>query len=308
MRKAYQSGSIILFISMAFFSMVSCNKEISSTQSPVSTGNTTSSSAPIVVAADSSGTDSVYILQSCPSGFFRDSVAAATLPDSVTSYLNNNYPGYGFLKAFVIKNIAGTVGGYIVIATYNGKPVGLLFDNAGNFERVLEQRDPGDLQGDGHHGGRHFGNRDGQHRDTVSLADLPAVITSYLASDDPSDTLLRAYRNQDSSYLVISKDDGLFATLFSSTGSFIKRVSLWSAALPVNQPDRIWQNIVQDSLPSGDLNDLTKTYPNYVFETAYSLSVNNLLTAYVVFIDANDTKYAVWFDASGNMIATLAIW
>ena len=307
MRKVIPSGSIFLFFSLALFSIVSCSKEMSAPSASATNSTATSStSAFIAVAADSTGTDSVYILQTCARGFFRDSVAASALPDSITSYLSAHYPAYSFQKAFVIKDSAGTVGGYVVVINYNGKPVGLLFDAAGNFQQVLEQRDRGDLDGDGHHGGRHFSNRDGRHRDTVSIENLPTSIGSYFTSNYPTDTLLRAYLNQDSSYLVISKDNGLFATLFSSSGQFIKRDSLLT--WPVNPSEKIWQNVVQDSLPSGDLTYLNNTYPNYVFETAYSLMVNNLLTAYIVVIDANDTKYAIWFDDKGNMIATVAIW
>src|SRR5450432_4472859 len=229
MRKAIQSGSFILLISTLIFSIASCNKELSGTSSTgttTSTTTTTSTSATIAVASDSTGTDSVYILQQCSRGYFRDSIAASALPDSVTSYLANNYAGYLFKTAFEIKDSAGTVGGYVVIISFNGKPVGLLFDASGNFKQVLEQRERGDINGAGwHHGGR-FGNRDGSQRDSVALSALPVAITSYMSSNFPLDTLIRAYQNRDSSMLVISKNNGIFADLFTSSGIFIKRVPL----------------------------------------------------------------------------------
>jgi hypothetical protein len=309
MRKAIQSGSFILLISTLIFSIASCNKELSGTSSTgttTSTTTTTSTSATIAVASDSTGTDSVYILQQCSRGYFRDSIAASALPDSVLSYLTNNYAGYNFKTAFEIKDSAGTVGGYVVIVSFNGKPVGLLFDAAGNFQKVLEQRETGDINGDGwHHGGR-FDDRDGKHRDTIALSSLPSAVSSYMSTNYPSDTLIRVYQNRDSSILVISKDDGLFATLFTSAGVFVKRVSLVPHVLLFNPP--VVQNIAQDSLPSGDLTYLANTYPNYVFETALSVTVSNQLQGYTVIIDANNTKYAIWFDASGNVIATVTVW
>jgi hypothetical protein len=309
MRKVIQSSSFILLVATFIFSIVSCNKELSGTSSTGTTLNTTtttSTSATIAVASDSTGADSVYFIQPCGRGYYRDSIIASALPDSVKSYLTNNYSGYDFKIAFEIKDSAGTIGGYVVIISFNGKPVGLLFDAAGNFQKVLEQRERGDMNGEGwHHGGR-FDDRDGKHRDTISLSSLPSVISSYMGANYPSDTLMRVYRNRDSSLLVISKDDGLFATLFTSSGTFVKRVSLTPHGISFDQP--VITNIIQDSLPSADLTYLANTYPNYVFETALSVSVNELLQGYNVIIDANNTKYAIWFDVSGNVIATIIVW
>jgi hypothetical protein len=307
MRKAIFSGSFILLISALFFSIASCNKEMSASGNGSNTGPaTTPTSLTIAVASDSAGTDSVYILQPCSRGYFRDSIASASLPDSILNYFTNNYSGYQFKKAFEIKDSAGDVGGYVVIIGFNGKPVGLLFDSNGHFQTVLEQRERGDIDGAGwHHGGR-FDDRDGRHRDTLAISSLPTTIASYFSANFPSDTLLRAFRNRDSSILVITKDDGLFANLFSSAGVFIKRVTLGPQEIKFT-PLQI-QNIGQDSLPSADQAYLEKTYPDYVFETALSVSVNNQILRYGVLLDANNTKYVIWFDAVGNVIATLTVW
>ncbi|HEY2649397.1 MAG TPA: hypothetical protein VGI38_09380 [Puia sp.] len=307
MRKAIQSGSFILPITVLFFSIISCNKELSRAGSSNNTAPaTTSTSATIAVAADSTGTDSVYFLQTCNRNYFRDSIASSALPDSIINYLANNYTGYHFNNVFEIKDSAGTIGGYVVIINFNGKPVGLLFDATGNFQKVLEQRERGDIDGNGwHHGGR-FDDRDGKHRDTLAISSLPSVVSSYLNDTYPSDTLLRAYRNRDSSILVISKDNGLFADVFTSAGVFVRRVSLYPQGIKFNTPQI--QNIVQDSLPSADLTYLENTYPNYVFETALSVSVNNQIQRYGVLLDANNTKYVIWFDAAGNVVATLTVW
>jgi hypothetical protein len=144
----------------------------------------------------------------------------------------------------------------------------------------------------------------GSHRDTVGFSALPSAITSYLASNDPSDTLFRAYLNRDSSYLVITRNNGLFANLFGAGGNFIKRVPLTPNGFSLNHPDL--QNIDQDALPAAGLNLLTAIFPNYVFESA--VSVNGQLQGYGVVIDANNTKDAVWLDPSGNLVAVLPVW
>jgi hypothetical protein len=307
MRKAIKTGSIILPISLLFFSIISCNKELSRAGSSGTTAPVTSStSATIAVADDSTGTDSVYVLQTCDRGYFRDSVASSALPDSITNFLTSNYSGYTFYRAFEIKDSAGTIGGYVVIIRFNGKPVGLLFDATGHFEKVLEQREHGDFDDGGwHHGGR-FEDRDGKHRDTIAISSLPSGVTSYLSTTYPSDTLLRAYSNRDSSILVISRDNGLFANIFNSSGVFVKRIALDPHEAKFN-PLQI-QNIIQDSVPTADLTYLENTYPNYVFETALSVSINNQVQRIGVLLDANNTKYIVWFDAAGNVIVTMTVW
>jgi hypothetical protein len=281
---------------------VSCSKELSGTSSTTGAGTTTTStSSTIAVAVDSSGTDSVYIIQPCSPGYFRDSITSSTLPSAIVSYLDSNYTGYLFQSAFAVKDSSGTVGGYVVIITYHDKPVGLLFDANGNFKQVLEQREGGDLEGDGwHHGGR-FGNRDKSHDDTLALSALPSSVVSYINSNYPGDTLVKAYLDRDSSIVVISRDNGLFANIFSSSGEFVTRISL-------TPPVVIIQNVSQDSLPSADLSYLTTTYPNYVFENAVSVLQNDQLAGYIVVIDANNTKYGIWFDENGNVVATKTIW
>jgi hypothetical protein len=255
------------------------------------------------VAVDSAGsTDSIYVIQPCPHGFFRDSLAASALPSAITAYLDTAYSGYSFQKGYVIKDSAGTVGGYVVIISYNGKPVALLFNASGVLVRILEQREAGDIDGDGwHHGGR-FRNRDGLHHDTVSLTTLPSAITSWFTTNYSQDTLLRAFRTADSGYVVISKDSGiLYATVFSSGGSFVKR-------LIIAAPDGQIAAIDQAALPSSILSYLTTTYPDYVFEKAYSLTADGANQSYLVVIDANNTKYALVFDSAGTLLSAHTIW
>lgn len=313
MAKLLTSGKMIGICVLAVLCLgvvtctVSCSKDVTrgSSGSSASTSSVSTSSF-IAVAVDSAttGTDSVYILQPCANGYFRDSIAASALPATITTYLDSTYSGYTTLQDYVIKDSAGTVGGYVVIISYNGKPVGLLFNASVTIVWVLEQREAGDRNAQGWHEGGRYGNRDGKHRDTVAISALPTAIAGYFTSNYPGDTLLKAFKNYDSSYLVISKDDGvIYATVFSSTGTYVKREILAAPAATVASVD-------QTALPSSALSYLTTTYPSYVFEKAYSLTSasGSTVLEYLVVIDANNTKYAVLFDGSGNVLSTRTIW
>lgn len=205
--------------------MSSCKKD-NSVES--GTTDTSTAAAAITVAANSTSasTDSKYIVQPCGRGQVRDSIAASALPASITTYLTANYAGYTFRKAYSIKSSDGIINGYVAIIYFNDKPVGVLFDSNGNFVKVLEQREKGDLDGKGWHQGGRFEDRGAIKKDTVAFSALPSAVTSYLSSNFGTDTLLKAFTNRDSSYLVISKNNGLFASLFDAKGNFVKRVEL----------------------------------------------------------------------------------
>lgn len=280
--------------------IASCNKDLSGSNTATASPSNTIAVATSVSGTATGGIDSVYLMQPCRRGDHRDSIAQSALPASVATYISANYGGATFSKAFAIKNSSSAVTGYVVVIYYNDKPVGLLFDSGGNFVRVLEQREKGDLDGDGFHHGGCFDNRDGQQRDTIALISLPAAITSYFASNYPSDTLVKAFKNRDSSIVIISKNNGVFATVFTGTGTFVKRDQLPTEHGTV-------QSIDLSALPSAAASYLSQTYPNYVFEKAFSFSENGVLKGYVVLIDANNTKYAIEFDASGNFVRAKTI-
>jgi hypothetical protein len=83
----------------------------------------------------------VYIIHNCDNRFTRDSVAQSELPAATTTYLEANYSGYLFSKAFSVTDTTGTISGYVVIIYFNDKPVGLEFDSNGDFLKILEQRE-----------------------------------------------------------------------------------------------------------------------------------------------------------------------
>ncbi|WP_172623033.1 PepSY-like domain-containing protein [Flavisolibacter ginsenosidimutans] len=287
-----------LAIASATLLFTACKKSDLTQTGSSSTSNTIAVAASLTssTASTSSTTqDSVYLVQPCGRGGRRDSVAQSSLPSAVGSYLSANYSGYTFSKAFAVKDASGNTTGYVVVIYYNNTPVGLQFDSAGAFVKVLEQREKGDLDGAGwHHGGR-FEHRDGQQRDSIALSALPSSITAYFAANYATDTLVKAFRDRDSSIVVLSKNNGAFATVFTASGSFVKRIQLHDSTGSA-------QAIDLSALPSTAANYLSTTYPNYVFEKAFSVSQNGALKGYVVFIDANNTKYAVEFDATGNFL------
>ncbi len=297
MNRFIKIRSFIYLVSAATVAVSSCNKDNSLDAGATGTSSTTTTSETITVAANSTAasTDSLYIIQSCGRSERRDSIAASALPAGITSYLTTNYPGYTFAKAYSIKTTDGTVTGYVAIIYYNDKPVGVLFNSNGTFVRILEQREKGDLNGRGWHPGGRFEDRGGIKKDSVAINSLPSAITSYYASNYATDTLIKAFTNRDSSYLVISKNNGLFASLFTATGNFVKRIELPS------KPER-YQIKDITGLVSAITSYLDSAYPNYTFKKAYSLSLNGAVKAYIVIIDANSTRYALEFDAAGTFV------
>jgi hypothetical protein len=294
-----------LLINLAMAAVIgfaSCQKEVT----PSATNNAAIQAAvaqtqaiAVSISAATAG-DSVYIINTCSSQSKRDSVAFSALPSSITNYLTTNYSGYTFQKAFTIKDASSTLQGYVVVIQFNGNPVGLKFDANGVFVQVLEQREGRDLLGNGHHEGGCFQNRDGKQRDTIALSALPASITAYMASNYAGDTLVRASKTRDSGYIVLSKNNGLFATFFNASGSFVSRVELPAQKGKAN-------SVEQSALPAAALTYLSVTYPNYVFNKAFSITVNGVVQGYCVVIDANNTKYAIQFDATGNFVRSKPI-
>jgi hypothetical protein len=296
-----KSVRALYLLAITTIGFMACNKEISSSIE-------TSTSAVIAVAASetaaTTGTsaDSVYVIQFCTRGSQRVSIAEGNLPAAVTTYLITNYTSYTFNKAFAINNSSGTTTAYVAIIYYNDKPVAVLFDSSGNFIKVLEQREKGDLDDHGWHEGGRFCDRDGLQKDTVAISALPSSILNYISVNYPQDTLVKAFKNNyDSSYVVISKNNGLFATIFDSNENFIKRVTLPA-------PAGSCVNIAQSALPANVLSYLDTTYPNYVFDKAFAAYKDSVLQGYVVILNANNTKYAVRFDVSGNFVLAKTIW
>lgn len=282
--------------------LASCKKEssLTTTDAAAIQAAVVQTQAIALTVSSTTAGDSIYAVGACGSHNRKDTIAFSSLPSSVTNYLTANYSGYTAQKAFTIKDASSTLQGYVAVIKFNGNPVALKFDASGNFVQVLEQREGHDLVGQGFHRGGHFENRDGQHRDTVAISALPATITTYFSANYATDTLVRASKTRDSGYVVLSKNNGLFATVFNASGAFVTRITLPAAHGKENTID-------QSALPANVLSYLTATYPAYVFDRAFSITVNGVVQGYCVVIEANSTRYAIQFDAAGNFIKVKTI-
>ena len=285
----------------------SCKKDAATKSSTTTSAATVIPSFEAILAgtvsssADTTVKDTVYMVGCFPGGGAADSVAFSALPSAIGTYLTANYVGYTFKKAYKTLTKSGTADGYVVLITFNGNPVGLKFDTSGNFVAVLEQMDKHDLgqPGGGPHPGGPFPNRGGQP-DTVALNALPAAITTYFTTTYPADTLLHAAKSPDGGYVVISTDNGLFATAFNSKPAFVSRIKILP---PPGKPAAV----TQSNLPAAITTYLTATYPGYVFDQAFSNGPNGTINRYVVIIEENSTRYAITFDGSGNFLKSEAI-
>jgi len=315
MKKLSKLNSLLLSGVAALTVLASCQKQaavtadnstdfsnaiqVSLAGSSTTVTTTTASGAVTTTPVTTSG---IFIVKCYKNGDKKDSVTFASLPASIGTYLTANYAGYTFQKAFTITTSAGVLDSYVVVINFNGKPVGLKFDASGNFVLVFEQREGHDLKDDkGWHLGGCFGNRDGEHHDTLAVSALPTAIKTYFATNYPTDTLLHAAVNFDATYVVISANKGLYATSFTSGGTFIARVQL----LPKPQKHA---PIAQSALPATVTTYLSTTFPAYVFNKAFvEKSAAGVVQGYVVLITVNNTREVVLFDASGSFTKSVVV-
>lgn len=295
--------SAMLILCVALMGLTSCEKDRLTSDDELQGLKATAVavSTTAAVTGASGTTDSLYAVDACKKGDKRTSVEFSALPAPIAGYLSSNYSGYAFQKAFQLTNkTTSAVEGFVVSIQFNGKPVALKFDTSGAFVKVLELREGKSMKGKGFHAGGCFDNRDGKQRDTIALSALPAGVKTYMNSTHAGDTLLHAIANKDQSIILISKNVNYFATAFSSSSAFIKRIQL--PAFPAKG-----KTIEATALPAAATAYLASTYPNYVFKKAFEIKANNAVKAYLVLIDANLTKYAVHFDANGQFISFLAV-
>jgi hypothetical protein len=252
---------------------------------------TSTSSISGVLATNS--TDSVYAINACKKDKKKAKVAETALLPAITTYLKTNYDGYTFKKAFAITPKKGdVVESYVVGIMFNGKPVAIKFSATGVFVQVLELREGQDIKRKSdHRKGGCFEDRDGKQRDSLVITALPQAIKQYFAANYATDTLKGAWVNKDASIIVISKNNGFFATSFTASGVFIARKTL----PPHPGKDK---EVSLSALPASVTSYLSTTYPNYVFKKAFA----DTTKGYLVIIDANMTKYAVAFNASGAFV------
>ena len=293
----------LLPIAIAVLIFASCKKDntIDSNTYGTALQSTASSSGVIAVSVNPSVSgDSIYVVNACGRKSGKDSVAFSVLPPAVATYLSASYSGYTFTKAYKTDS-SGITTGYVVIISYNSKAVGLKFDAAGTFVQVLEQREGRDMrEGRGWHEGGFFGSRNGSPKDSIALSALPSPVLSYFAASYPQDTLKKAFTSKDGSIVVLSADNGVYTTVFTAAGVFVKRDTLPAHNSKVTA-------VAQTALPANAQSYLSSTYPGYVFKFAFAIAKAGVVQGFVVLIDANNTRYAVQFDATGSFVKAVTV-
>lgn len=245
-------------------------------------------------------TDSLYVMEGCKQGNRKAESSFELLPEPVKAYLTANYSGYTAVKAFKITRYSSeTTDSYVAIILYNSKPVALKFNAEGSFVKVMELREGRHLRRLGSHLG--WFDQDAKNRDTIAIDSLPANIKLYFSNHFSAETLVSAVKIKDGSILVLSQDtQGFYATAFTSTGSFIKRVYL-----PIVQ-GKI-SLLSESKLPAKASTFLTTTFPGFSFNKVFEISAFGGIKGYLSLIDANMTKYAVLFNANGEAIASFTV-
>jgi hypothetical protein len=243
----------------------------------------------------------VFAVGAYPPGGKKDSVTFASLPAAIGTYLTANYAGYTVQKTFKVFTAAGVADGYVVVILFNGKPVALRFDTAGTFVSVLKQCERHDMgAGPGWHPGGRFGDRDGQHRDTVAISALPAAVKTFFSTNYKTDTLLHAALNMDGSYSVISANKGLYITTVSATGTLLSRIQI--SPRPDNHTA-----VAESALLPAITTYLTTAFPGYVFDKAFVEKAGTEVIGYDVFVTVNGTRHAILFDAAGRFVKNIPI-
>jgi len=296
---------ILAAVIASFF--VSCSKDAnqSSTAAKKATVTAAKSSTSIAVAVtaatDSTSKDTIFMVNCFPQHSKKDSVAFSSLPSAIGTYLTANYSGYTFRMAFKVVDSVGTTTDYIVVIQYNGEPVGLKFTAAGVFEKVLEQQDAHQMRGQPWRPGAPFGDRNGPLKDTIAISVIPTEVINYFEKNYPSDTLMHASITPDSTYILISKNNGMYATDITQDGKLVSRKELLppGSAAP--------KAITAANLPSAITTYLTTTYPGYVFNSAFVLDGPAGIKGYDVFITDNSTNYDVQFNSSGNFVKAITL-
>jgi hypothetical protein len=130
----------------------------------------------------------------------------ATLPASISTYVSANYPGSTIDKAGT-----DSLGNYYVrINNADGTHIGLEFDAAGNFVKVLLKK----------------------HRDhdgtEIAISALPASITAYISTNYVGATIHKAKLETDGTYkvLIVLSDKSFLGLSFDSTGKFLAAISV----------------------------------------------------------------------------------
>lgn len=130
----------------------------------------------------------------------------ATLSATISAYIATNYAGATINKAGV--DSLGNF--YVKIMKADSSYIGLLFDASGNFVKEL-------IRG-------HKGERGTE----VAVANLPALVSSYITANYATATIHKAILESDGTYkIILLQADGTYLGLaFDAAGNFVSVVTV----------------------------------------------------------------------------------
>lgn len=141
-------------------------------------------------------------------------VDLATLSATITGYISKTYAGAIIKKAGKDKE-----GNFHILIEKDGKPIGLLFNADGTFNKEL----PPPPQEQGMQQGQGMGTP--PQLTDVEVATLPVAITDYITKTYTGATIKKAGKDKDGNYSVLIEKDGKpLCLLFDATGAFQKEL------------------------------------------------------------------------------------
>ncbi len=240
--------------------------------------------------------------------FTAEKITDATLPAISLDYLTATYPGYLLVRAGEKKDKAGVTMGYMADIKHNNLSYHLHFDATGKFLTSVEKK--------GKHNGQGV---------KVAQTDLPAVIKTYLTTTYPSYTFTDAISFSVDGVVkgygvrIITSDNKEVGLMFDGAGVFLRSregdLGHHSGMGPGHgkggdkggkgKDGVLIAKIEKTGLPAAALTYLDSKYTGYTFERAGSISLNGVLSQYIVDFKLNDKKYAVIFDTAGIFVKEL---
>lgn len=240
--------------------------------------------------------------------FTAHKITDATLPAIALDYLTATYPSYTLVRAGEKKDKAGVTMGYMADIKHNNLSYHLHFDATGKFLTSVERK--------GKHNGQGV---------KVAQVDLPAAIKTYLTTTYPNytfhdaisfsiDGVVKGYGVR-----ITTSDNKEIGLMFDGAGVFLRSregdLGHHSGMGPGHgkggdkggkgKDGLSIVKVEKTGLPAAAITYLDTKYAGYSFERAGSISLNGVLSQYVVDFKLNDKKYAVIFDTAGVFIKEL---
>jgi Putative beta-lactamase-inhibitor-like, PepSY-like len=243
--------------------------------------------------------------------YTANSITNATLPAIALDYLATNFAGYKLNRAGEKKDKNGATLGYVADITFNSVDYDVHFDATGKFLSSNEES--------GKHNGQGV---------KLSQAELPTAIKTYLDTNYPSykfdDAISFSINGTVKGYGVrITTADGKeVGLIFDAAGVFLRSregdlghhdgmgPGHGGPGGPDGKPDGPGRGhdgvsivkIDKTALPAAAIMYLDAHYAGYTFDRAGSISLNGVLSQYVVDITLSTKHYDVIFDTAGVFV------